>query len=470
MIATPASAQQGVEQINRRLDQLERENAQLRKDIMDVTSKPMPSYRSKNEGSGESGMRSSFAIGTDSSFSYEMLDPTQAGKSKPLLLIDAARSGALQKGTIIGGALTAVTDFQWTNVPDKMGYMMRHPGEHPGKTASEAMLHSAQVGIATNYMRGISSYVELLYEPTTSFGTGTPTDLSRNLVQVRRGYITFGDLKSSPFYAQIGKIDSPFGYGSTVNPFSLSMTSHGFAGLSYGALVGYSRNGLNIALEAAQGGAEFRGLNSPVHGTKVPSDLNNFVGDINYRIPLGAARSFMLGASYEHGSSYCQNFPITHFGACATNNPAYAVYAEFVIDRFKVKGEFAQTVKAWPGTRNPNAPLNRFDASPVTAFDVGVSYETMPVLWGRPVTLSAEYSKLNVGASGSPWEFQDQLVAGIAYKPKDSVKLFVEGIRVEGYAPLQFLSGGVPGLPPTFLFSDRNGQTNVVLAGINAAF
>lgn len=451
--------------INRRLDRLERENAELKRDMMEGASKP-----SSVTQDGERGLRSSYTIGADSSFTYQMLDQTQAGKSKPLLMIEAARSGSLQRGTILGGALTAVTDYQYTNVPDKMGYMMRQPGEHPGKTASEAMLHSAQFGIATNYAPGISSYVELMYEPATSFGSGTSTDLSRNLVQVRRGYFTFGDLKSSPFYAQVGKIDSPFGYGSTVNPFSLSMTQHAFSGLSYGALVGYSRNGLNIALEAAQGGAEFRGMNSPVHGTKTPSELNNFVADINYRIPMGAARSFMLGASYEHGSSYCQGFPITHFGACSTNNPAYAVYAEAVFDRFKIKGEFAQTVKEWPGTFNPNPPLNQFAASKVTAFDIGISYDTLPVLWGRPVTLSAEYSKLNVGASGSPWEFQDQFVAGIAYKPKDNIKLFVEGVRVEGYAPLMFLSGGVPGLPPTFLFSDRSGFTNVVLAGVNAAF
>ena len=46
------------------------------------------------------------------------------------------------------------------------------------------------------------------------------------------------------------------------------------------------------------------------------------------------------------------------------------------------------------------------------------------------------------GPDGAPWEKQDQLVVDTAWFVRPSVKLFAEYVRVHGFAPLNFLSGG----------------------------
>lgn len=464
-VGTLPTVGQTIEEVAKRLDRLERENAELKRAISG-TGGVGDGYTSPNDYWSQTGF-----VGFNSPLSYKMLDPTTAGKSKPLTLLESKRDGTSGPGLIIGGALTALADYQTTKYRAEVGYLMRHPENQFGKSASEFILHSAQLGVTANITPWLSGFAELLWDPSQSFGSGTITSLARNEVQVRKGYLLIGDLKQTPFYGMIGKIESPFGQTDTVSPFSLSTSWHTFSGLSYGALVGYSKDGLNIAAEAVQGGAEFRGLNTPVDTTNVPSKVNNFVVDANYRVQLdGARRSVMFGASYEHGSPYCLEFPIAHFSTCKTNNPAYGFYGEVKFDDLKFKGAFNQTTKVWPGTFNPNAPLNVFPASKVTSFDIGAQYQTPPVLFGKPVIISAEFSKFIAGPSGAPWESQSQFVTGLAYYPTPTVKLFIEDIAILGYAPLNFLTGGIPGEDPTNLDTNRSARSNVVLAGITAAF
>lgn len=116
---------------------------------------------------------------------------------------------------------------------------MRHPtaGNQRTKDVSEAALHSAQLALTANLGDWITGYVELLYDPHQSFGQGTLTALTRNQVQVRRGYVILGNLNESPFYASLGKMAIPFGLTDTVNPFTASTVWHAFGGLAYGLMV-----------------------------------------------------------------------------------------------------------------------------------------------------------------------------------------------------------------------------------------
>jgi hypothetical protein len=62
------------------------------------------------------------------------------------------------------------------------------------------------------------------------------------------------------------------------------------------------------------------------------------------------------------------------------------------------------------------------------------------------------------------------LVFGFALKYGPNVKLFSELIRVEGYAPLNFLSGGnFPG-EPARTHSDASAESSIFMLGVNAAF
>jgi hypothetical protein len=488
------AAQAAPESLTKRLDRLERENRELRREFEAlqkenarhdqdarpaVPTPPSPSVAADQPPSPPTPAPSlrrtapePGLVNLNSRYSYTMLDPTTSGKSKPLALLKAKQEGVIGDGAVyLGGALTAVADYQAANQSGNFGYLMRIPENQVGKAVSEAVLHSFQLNFTANITSWLSANAEALWDPEQSFGAGTITALSRNEFQLRRGYVLFGDLDAFPAYFMIGKIDSPFGQTDTVNPFSLSSDWHAFSGLSYGALLGYSAHGVNVSAEAVQGGAEFRGLNTPVGGTGTPSSVNNYVLDANYALQLGEHqqnRSFLVGASYEGGSSYCQSFPIAHFNPCSQANPAYAFYATLQWDAFELKGEYMQTVHVWPGTFNPNPPLDVFPASKVSSFDVGAKYTT--TLDDKPLDVSLDFSSLNPGPRGAPWERQNQAVAGVAYFLMPNVKLFSEVVLIQGYSPLAFISGGNPSDPAGTTDSNRDARSQVVLTGVNLAY
>jgi hypothetical protein len=493
----PAAVQaQSLEDVLARLERLEQENRQLRQEVDSLkgaapisaapvslamsSTAPEPAATpirtveaptpENDRGRAAVELNSGLFISRASDVSYRMLDPTTHTSRKPLMLLDARRQGDLRDGGVyLGGAITALANYQETNRNSKFGYLMRHPtsANQIGETASEAVLHSAQLSVTANVTPWITAYAELLYDPEQSFGAGTITAVSRNQVQLRKGYVMFGDLEESPYYAAIGKMEAPFGLMDTVSPFTASTVWHAFGGLAWGAMAGYSKDGLNIAVEAVQGGSQFRSLATGVEGTNVPSRLNNFVVDANYTFDLGGdGRDLMAGASYVHGSAYCHGFPVVHFNACVDDNPAYAVYGQVHYDRWTANAEFAKTLEEWPGTFNPTPPLNQFAASKVSSWGVGARYAAE--LAGQEVHLSTEFSTYVAGPKGSPWRRQDQLVFGVAAFPASHVKLFSEVVLVEGYVPLNFLSGG--NLGPGVSWSDADAKTQVLLVGANVAF
>lgn len=479
---------QNLDDVLKRLEKLEQENRDLRQEVSALKDRPVrtadgpsapvaatdsyaaPTAAPTQTASADAADDEGLFVSTNHTFSYAMLDPTTRSSRKPLYLLESRKSGALKDGGIyLGGAVTALVDYQSSNRDSKFGYLMRHPTSNNqiGKTVSEAVLHSAQLSVTANVTPWITAYAEVLYDPEQSFGAGTITALARNQLQLRKGYVMFGDLRESPFYAAVGKMEAPFGWTDTVNPFTASSVWHAFAGLSWGALAGYSKDGLNIAVEAVQGGSEFRSLATSVRGTNVPSRLNNYVIDANYTFDLGAqGRSLLAGASYVKGTAYCTTFPVQHFNACPDETPAYALYSQLRWDRLTLNGEYIKTTKVWPGTFNPTPPLNKFAASKVTSFDVGAKY--VADVGGVDLHLSADYSTFIAGPEGSPWRRQDQTVLGLAVFPAPSVKLFTEWVRVDGYSPLNFISGG--NLGPGVSWSDANARDDVLLAGANVAF
>ena len=159
------------ESIEARLDRLEKENSELKKivsklskdvsnDAVRKNSMEKKAAQSKDSANATSEAaitpttkhnlptENTSVIHQDSDLGYNLLDPTQAGKSKPLMILDAKKDGRLQKGGTASGAITAIADFQKTNVD--IGYLMRQPENVSGKTASEAALHSIQVGLTAN--------------------------------------------------------------------------------------------------------------------------------------------------------------------------------------------------------------------------------------------------------------------------------------------------------------------------------
>ena len=410
-------------------------------------------------------------VRSNSGYSYDMLDPTTNINRKQLLLLENRHREEITDDSVtFGAAVTSLVDFHKSNTAGKFGYLMRHPtsNNQVGTHSSEVVLHSAQVGITGTAGSWITAYMELLYDPEQSFGQGTIIDLTRNQIQLRRGYVLFADLDRLPVYVSVGKMATPFGLTDTVNPFTASTVWHAFGGLAYGGQVGYSARGINLSFMGVQGGPQFRAAHTPVEGTAVPSRLNNYVVDGNYTLNFGTQSSGLLfGASYTKGSAYCQGFPVMHFLSCESPNAAYDVYTEITTGSLTVMAEFAKTVDVWPGTFNPDIP--QFTASRVSSFSVGGKYRATVGI--TPLDISGEFSRFTAGPDGAPWDDQDQLVLGVAAYVTRSAKLFGEYIRTDGYAPLNFISGGGgPNVSAGDTHSDNDARSNVVVVGVNVAF
>ena len=479
LLGVPAAAQDTLEDtILERLERLEAENARLRERIEDLEDQerletPVNSPASSAGREDKTGLAN--LIGTNAAYSVAMLDHAEGTTVKPLTQLMATSDGDLSQHVTLSGGVTVLADWQTSNLPNSFGYLMRHPtiNNQVGDHVSEAVIHSAQLAITARLSDDFTGYFELLYDPEQSFGSGTITALARNQVQLRRGWVMWGNLAERPVYALIGKLDVPFGLNDTVSPFTQSTSYHAFAGLAYGAQAGYFDGNLHLRAMAVQGGAQFRAANAPVNGTSVPSRLNNFALDASYRLTWDQADSLLLGASYLHGSAYCQEYPVVHFSPCNERVPAWAAYGRLRLGHITLLGDYATTTRVWPGSAVPDPanPLSTFAARETEAFTLGGRYGFGPLVgiagqyrWA----LSAEFSRLNAGADGSPWEKQDQWVAGLSYYPATGINLFAEYVHVDGFVPLNFLSGG--NLPDGATWSSQEANSEVVLVGAQVNF
>lgn len=494
--ATPAAAQDEVllerlEALEAKMNSLEAENQSLKAELeeirADVAAKPAVVAAPAVSGATPAVDPEQVAydqargftdtVGINSTYAFRVLEQAVDITTKPLIQLEALQDGALDDRLTVSGQVTAIANYQWTNRPSKFGYLMRNPtsANQIGDGVSEALLHSANIAVTARVTKDITAYAEMLYDPQQSFATGTITALARNVVSLRRGWVMWGNLDKSPVYGLVGKMDVPFGLNDTVSPFTNSTTWHAFAPLAFGAQVGYHSGGLDIRAMAVQGGAQFRSANAPSNGTSVPSRLNNFAVDARYTIPLGAeGDGLMLGGSYIHATAYCQGYPVFHFNPCAERNPGITAYGRLDLGSFRLQGDYAQTTKVWPGSNVPipTNPLSIFPAVKTKAFTVGGRFafgeEMVDIEQDKEFALSAEFSKFIAGAEDSPWNRQNQIVGGFSWFLENNFNLFAEFIHVDGFAPLNFLSGG--NFPDGSTWSERDAATNVILVGTTASF
>ena len=78
-------------------------------------------------------------------------------------------------------------------------------------------------------------------------------------------------------------------------------------------------------------------------------------------------------------------------------------------------------------------------------------------------SLSAEWSQFRAGPEGSPWERQNQFVAGLNALVNRSSRLFIEYFNTAGYSPLNFISGG--NMAPGETHSTRGASSNGIVIG-----
>lgn len=193
-VASPVSAVT-LEELAAKIDALSKENAELKQQLDQIEQHEVSV--DAQTANAEKASTPANVVGLNHQYSYDMLDSTTRINSKQRLLLEQKRDGKLKANSVyLGGAVTAIADYQKSNTESKFGYLMRHPTESNQRTkeVSEAVIHSAQVGVTGNLGDWVSAYIEMLYNPEQSFGSGTIVDIERNQVEVRRGYVIIGNL------------------------------------------------------------------------------------------------------------------------------------------------------------------------------------------------------------------------------------------------------------------------------------
>jgi len=466
-------------QIAQQQTEIESLKSQISATVMEQSAEPVDEYPESTQ-----------VVGINSSYSFRILDHAENTNTKQRLQLEAIQNNELNSRITLGGQIAALANYQKANEDNLFGWLMRHPTSNNqiGKTVSEAVVHSANLNLTGLLSESLTSYVEMLYNPEQNFAANsTITGLPRNNVNVRRAWILWGNLKHSPLYGSIGKMDIPFGWNDTVSPFTNSTNWHSFAGLAYGATIGYMNDRYHFRAMTIQGGAQFRNANTPVEDTNVPSRLNNFAIDANFNVLHNSNENWNVGVSYQYGTAYCQNYlddpsthvisngvtlnpvpqGVRHFEPCTDNNDAFAVYTSYHNSKWLLAAEYAETLDVWPGTSNPYIP--EFQAEENTTFTVGGRY-TAELGLPESLDLSLEFSRFKAGESGSPWEKQDQVVLGMSYFLRPHVNIFSELIRVDGWVPLNFLSGGNPGSVVGTSWSSQSSHTNIITIGAQTGF
>jgi hypothetical protein len=138
----------------------------------------------------ESAHESRKYVNMDSEYSHIMMDPTTNITTKQKMLFNI-KNHYLKEGEVnFGASFIGIANIQESNRDSKFGYFMRHPtaNNQVEKHVSEVAVHSVQLQASGSFTPWMSFYSELLYSTEQSFGAGTTTSLTRNLVQVRKAY------------------------------------------------------------------------------------------------------------------------------------------------------------------------------------------------------------------------------------------------------------------------------------------
>ena len=417
---------------------------------------------------------------TDPIYSLAMLEELEQVNDKPYVLLSSFtdKPECNLRCLIVSASVVGLVNFQTADVPRKFGWLGRQPADAPNDTKiSEAVLHSVQLGLSAALSKNVGFHSEWLYAPSLSFNQNTNTDEQRNGVQVRKAYALWhssADATNSKrqYFVSLGKMNVPFGQLESFSPFTKTMTWHAFAPLANGIRFGLKnklteRGSIQIDAMLVQGGAQFRAANTPVAESNEPQQLNNFAWNVKFMLYGKNDSIFSLGTSYLKGTSFCQDFPVRHFGACETANPAMTLYAKAQLKSMSFALESASTQDVWPGTHNPIQPqfLN-FPASKVSSTALAAKYQLNGV-----DTFSVEMSEFQAGVAGVPWSKQEQLVFGWARKSPSLGKFFAEYIQVTGFVPLNNISGGVNNNDqPIPTQSDSSAGSQVILVGFNLVF
>lgn len=384
-------------------------------------------------------LRSDAWLRLDTGLSYPLLDFQNRQTDKELLILESRANTPTNDFSLTLGAqgrfsLLAAS----TNETSKFPYLGRFPTDFSGDSATDARLLQANAHITAAVNSWATVYWELLFSDVFTFDS-----FEQGSLQTRQAYAVFGDLQQSPLYLYVGKKNVGFGDLETLSPFTQSVVWHYFAVLAEGIGVGYHGDHWDMTLAGINGGRGIRVADSVERGK-----LNNFAGNIAYRVGVDRCHQLRLGGGFLYGTIYdgetAEHLDTNQFGTFY--NSAWDVNARLDWGRWSASGEFVSTLEPWPVTDER-----------VSAYRAEAAYRPYTA---RPSQLSVSWSEGRQGEGGSEFEFNRQLVLGLGVRVHRRAFVTTEYVRSSGFAPLINIT----------TVSDRSVVQNSFVLGINLFF
>ena len=390
-------------------------------------------------------------VRTSAAHSDRMLDWQENTTGKALTLLQHRRNGVLAPNSLyLGAGIKGGFMYQKTEVPGQFPILSRFPF-FTNRTDDESgvfAINNAALAITGTFGDWTTIYLQPEYSETEY-------KADQDEMQLRKAFVTFGNLDRTPFYAAFGRKTIDFGNFDGYNPFVHTEAQHYFWAASDQPVLelGYYNNGLKITGSAFSGGRQLRTAFADEN-----NNIANYAASIEKEFLLGNNGALTFGTSYLHDSIYRDNFTAHTFGERQTltppanfinyRNSVGSAFVEYNSPVFDAMLEYTSTFEPWAAAipqdvaGNIVAGFEDFDEK-LTTTVAQVRYK--PRAFGGRTAFSAVGSWGNISdddyvgtnARGGPTSFgkNEQHVLGIEHSFNEFIDFGAEYVYNKGFIP-----------------------------------
>lgn len=395
-------------------------------------------------------------VRTSAAHSDRMLDWQENTTGKTVTLLQHRRNGVLAPNSLyIGGAVKGGFMYQQTENPGQFPILSRFP-DFTNRTDDRSgvfAINNAALSITSTFGDWTTVYLQPEYSETEFAG--------QQEFQLRKAYVTFGNLDKTPFYAAFGRKTIDFGNFDGYNPFTQTEAQHYFWAVSDQPVLelGFYKHGLKASVSAFSGGRQLRTAFADEE-----NNIQNYAASIEKEFLFNNGGAFTVGASYLHDTIYRDNFTAHTFQARQNGTPpanfisypnaAVSAFAEYNHPYVDLMVEYTTTMEPWAAAI-PQAPDGTVAPQYLNAdgslnFDEKLSVlvaqaRIKPTILGKvtPISLVTsfgnisddEYVGMNAFGGEVTFDENQQHVIGIERHINDYIDFGAEYVYNKGFIP-----------------------------------
>ncbi|WP_156811845.1 LbtU family siderophore porin [Robiginitomaculum antarcticum] len=396
-------------------------------------------------------------VRTSAAHTDRMLDWQENTTGKTVTLLQHRRNGVLAPNSLyIGAGIKGGFMYQQTENPGQFPLLSRFP-DFTNRTDDRSgvfAINNAALAITSTFGDWTTIYLQPEYSETEF-------KHSQDEFQLRKAYVTFGNLDRTPFYAAFGRKTIDFGNFDGYNPFTQTEAQHYFWAVADQPVLelGFYKNGLKASVSAFSGGRQLRTAFADEE-----NNIQNYAASVEKEFLFNNGGALTFGASYLHDTIYRDNFTAHTFQDRQTGTPpanfinypnaAASAFVEYNHPYIDLMVEYTSTLEPWAAAI-PQAPDGTVVPEYVNAdgslnFDEKLSVlvaqaRIKPTILGKvtPISLVTSFGNISdsdyVGTNGFGGEVtfdeNQQHVIGIERHISEYIDFGAEYVFNKGFIP-----------------------------------